>query len=434
MSIRLNQCLTQDSEPMFSKLDIMEMLHALFMGKTIVRTEFGFFRSEMCNDFAAGKKCKFGAQCHYAHGVKEICPKPYEDYKFKVKQCTCQNRYTRAFEGLQYLQSCNYGARCEWRHDEMVYVLEDECQPFIICVYYSKEEDRYRISLRPDIFESKIYVISLVKPNVHDPLFESIRPYLEAAKKLVPPQNPCEYFVRLNSNKCRIVDMETIGSNSTHESVLTSPPAMQQNASFPANCPRVQVPSNVTAFQCAPAQMTPPVANMVPSISLTSMDMMGQNMMPMVYAPEHNPNQQYMFSPTVYTPPPATMGFYYPCNPCMPANTFINPMPMQSVAIPEETYKMYNPDSMTDSNQGFGLQCGESVTSEECDRESKAPEQGRQGQQSQNFSESPLRCVTPEPLPLVGRTFITTPTRVSYPPPGNWNTPAGMTRAKTLPH
>lgn len=368
---------------------IMEKCECLFIGKTIVKTEFGYFRSEMCKDFTAGKECKFGPQCHYAHGLAEICPKPYDDFKFKVKQCTCQNRFTEAYDRIRFLEHCNYGGRCEWRHDEMVYVLKHKNKSSIISIYYSPEEDRYRISLKPEPYESKIYVISLVRPNEPDALFEEFRTYFEAARQIVPPQNPCEYFNGLHTqSKCRIVELETIGTSQigtpSSAQMFPHPPAQPMNF-------QQQAPQPLLNFQ-------QPAPYVFPSVLAT---------------PPGNPHGMSFFSPYMYQNPPMHMM----APQFMNANTIpMNPPTMTGyVQVPDEaSFRLcYNPDSnMSDFSWGVAeSQTGESFGDLE-------PMNTQNDHMETGETPPPVFCSTPEASPLSQRqSFLSTPSR-SNPPPG----------------
>lgn len=411
--------------PDITTAQIYDKLAQLFVDRVIVKTEFGFYRSEMCKDFTAGRMCKFGENCHYAHGMADICPKPYEEFKFKVKQCTCQGLY-KTGKPISFLSECNYGSRCEWRHDELIYVLTDENSGSTLIIYFSPEEKRFRIAWKPEKFEPRIFVISLVKPVVHDPTYEEYRPFLEAVRCIVDPQNPCDYFNNRNSQSpCRIIGLETISSRKEASipgmvSVLNPCTAQSQ----PSSVQQVMLPGRLTP--CVPTSLPYSTQKFAHQTAGTETPdfVIPEQQQQNFYVPFGAPQMPFIANPQFPMQPmfydgqgqiasfgtPTSMQYGYAGTPTasvqmpmMSPQMQFGQFPMQPVFVDphqEETFVVYNPESNMSETLSW----------------SNAGDQQFSGNSSvQEQSVSPVNCFTPEGLPMAGATFLNTPTRSAQP-------------------
>ncbi len=79
----------------------------------IPMTEESLRKTEMCKQFQAGKPCKFGKKCHFAHGVFDLKTR---NRHTRFKTTLCDSFHNKGF--------CNYGDRCSFIHDETIYLDE----------------------------------------------------------------------------------------------------------------------------------------------------------------------------------------------------------------------------------------------------------------------------------------------------------------------
>lgn len=91
-------------------------------------------KTEMCNNFVEFGSCRYGHNCQYAHGEKEL-KKTFRGYGWKRVKC-------RNYHGIGI---CMFGVRCNFIHDEK----EEELAQI------SGEEIRGRTSEVRDMKEKK---------------------------------------------------------------------------------------------------------------------------------------------------------------------------------------------------------------------------------------------------------------------------------------
>ena len=63
------------------------------------------FKTELCKNFEAGRVCKWGANCCFAHGKSELRTRALRE-ELKSKSC----------RGFNESGVCSYGLRCQFQH------------------------------------------------------------------------------------------------------------------------------------------------------------------------------------------------------------------------------------------------------------------------------------------------------------------------------
>lgn len=86
-------------------------------------------KTEICRAaYAAPKRCRFGAECDFAHSITELNPRVFDHINFKKQRCS------------KWPQSCQYNTRCLYLHDEKTFNISLRMK-----ILYSRMERRFRI-------------------------------------------------------------------------------------------------------------------------------------------------------------------------------------------------------------------------------------------------------------------------------------------------
>jgi len=218
---------------------------------------------EMCRFQLQGETCKFHPHCKYAHNYRDVLPVERRKDYFKVRTCKTFEKYG----------ACKYGTRCQFIHDECMWVLNDT-----LSVYFSEHENTYRIAL--NIGENRSMVISYGTPQDESTIVdEKLRTYLPLLRSLDNYSNrtdPAQRFTRhLNElakkqTTCQIEQMEQAAGEiqtsaqlanvmsmrfeAGNQTVLTAAPAAMQVPSVPT----MQYPPTMMHPFCPPPQLPMP--------------------------------------------------------------------------------------------------------------------------------------------------------------------------------
>ena len=99
---------SHDSEP--------NLIHKLSLSRSsrypmVAQTNF---KTELCKNFEAGKPCKWGLNCCFAHGKTELRSRAFKQ-GFKARGC----------RGFNESGICSYGVRCQFQHSKVFHQFRD---------------------------------------------------------------------------------------------------------------------------------------------------------------------------------------------------------------------------------------------------------------------------------------------------------------------
>ncbi|CAD8133435.1 unnamed protein product [Paramecium octaurelia] len=124
MSICSNQCVKEDwdekststeekDDETFFEIDVKpkkKRFETIEQKKQYIEEYTKKKKTELCKNYEALGYCKFGDECSFAHGQRELQPKIHLHQNYKTKACV---RYFN--EGF-----CPYGLRCQYLHNEII--------------------------------------------------------------------------------------------------------------------------------------------------------------------------------------------------------------------------------------------------------------------------------------------------------------------------
>ena len=124
------------------------------------------YKTEMCKNFESGRHCKWGVNCCFAHGKKELRSRQPRD-EFKMKLC----------KGFNESGICSYGMRCQFLHFKPFSMYQESFDAFKLSL-------SHRISTHPSE-PLAMQLAGLQVKNKRLSLFKSIEARREKERNLV---------------------------------------------------------------------------------------------------------------------------------------------------------------------------------------------------------------------------------------------------------
>jgi hypothetical protein len=135
------------------------------------------FKTELCKSYLSGRKCRYGRQCRFAHGMQDLRPRDISTANYKSQ--VCQN--------WEKTGSCPFGVRCRFLHDEQrvyltpeIYYLLSWSEHYVRLIIPAelspfREHRRFRRSARRESRDSSVGSESTVSSADSSPAPESVR-------------------------------------------------------------------------------------------------------------------------------------------------------------------------------------------------------------------------------------------------------------------